>query len=296
MRHHQPDVSDGQNRQGAARPGAVRRNPRARLLSALLFIAFLCPPAQGFGAAPAGRDAIPVPRGLASAIKKDSSPEQVLNAFLGIPYRFDGAVDEFGRYSEFADPSRAYPTPGLNCSGLVLAASRFLLGKNITLAQAVRDRLGDSGPGSPNGEDWDFGWDLIMNISEGFSRSLLLPGGKSQDPATATGFSPRGYDIQQPATWRELPGRLEPGYLYLVSLNVDGRRKGYGLQHYHVGLIHVDGAGRAWFYQTTGKGAVSNRRDLKSPEGQDSFKKAFANSGDKRKMMLVLAVALPRKS
>ena len=226
-------------------------------MSGLLLIAFLHSPAQSFGAAPAGRAALPVPQGLASAITKDSSPEQTLAAFLGIPYRFDGAVDELGRYSTFADPSRVYPTPGLNCSGLVLAASRFLLGKNITLAQAVRDRLGDSGPGSPNGEDWDFGWDLIMNISEGFSRSLLLPGGKSQDPATATGFSPRGYDIQQPATWRELPGRLEPGYLYLVSLNVDGRRKGYGLQHYHVGLIHVDGAGRAWFYQTTGKGAVS---------------------------------------
>lgn len=291
MRHHQSDGSDRQSR-----PGVFRHGPWSRLLSGLLLIIFLCPAARSFGAAPAGRGAIPVPQGLASAITKDSSPEQVLTAFLGIPYRFDGAVDEFGRYSTFADSSRVYPTPGLNCSGLVLAASRFLLGKNITLAQAVKDRLGDSGPGSPNGEDWDFGWDLIMNISEGFSRSLLLPGGKSQDPATATGFSPRGYDIQHPATWRELSGRLEPGYLYLVSLNVEGRRKGYGLQHYHVGLIHVDNAGRAWFYQTTGKGAVSNRRDLKSPEGQDSFKKAFANSGDKRKMMLVLAVALPRKS
>ena len=74
---------------------------------------------------------------------------------------------------------------------------------------------------------------------------------------------------------------------------MEGRRKGYGLQHYHVGLIHVDSAGKAWFYQTTGKGAVANRRDLKSPEGQESFKKAFANSGNKRKMMLVLAVVLP---
>ncbi len=269
-----------------------RPGPRTRLLLGLLVFLLSWPAAQGFAARTTGV-AVPVPGGLAFAISENSPPEKIPAAFLGIPYRFDGAVDEFGRYSTFADPALVYPTPGLNCSGLVLAASRFLLKKNITLAQAKRDRLGDSGPGSPHGEDWDFGWDLILNISEGFSRSLLLPGGKSQDPATATGFAPRGYDIQQPSTWRELPARLQPGYIYLVSLNVEGRRKGYGLQHYHVGLIHVDSAGKAWFYQTTGKGAVANRRDLKSPEGQESFKKAFANSGDKRKMMLVLAVALP---
>ena len=277
---------------GGCRPDAGRPGLWARLLLCLLAFLLSWPAAQSFAARTAG-SAIPVPGGLAAAISENSPPETILTAFLGIPYRFDGAVDEFGRYSTFADPALVYPTPGLNCSGLVLAASRFLLKKNITLAQAKRDRLGDSGPDSPHGEDWDFGWDLILNISEGFSRSLLLPGGKSQDPATATGFAPRGYDIQQPSTWRELPARLQPGYLYLVSLNVEGRRKGYGLQHYHVGLIHVDSAGRAWFYQTTGKGAVSNRRDLKSPAGQESFKKAFANSGNKRKMMLVLAVALP---
>lgn len=278
---------------GRCRPGAVWRGPCLRLLCGLLVFVFLCPSARSIAAAPADRDAIPVPSGLAHAITRDSTREQILSAFLGIPYRFDGAVDESGRYSTFADPSRLFQTPGLNCSGFVLAVSRFLLGKNITLQQAARDRLGDSGPGSPNGEDWDFGWDLIMNISEGFPRTLLLPGGQSQDPDTASGFDPRGYDIQHPSTWSELPGRLESGYLYLVSLNTEQRRKGYGLQHYHVGLIHVDSAGRAWFYQTTGKGAGANRRNLKSPEGLNSFKKSFANSGNKRKMMLVLAVTLP---
>ena len=276
----------------SGRPDAGRPGPCARLLLGLLVFLLSWPATQGFAARATGA-ARPVPQGLDFAISENSPPEKILAAFLGTPYRFDGAVDEFGRYSTFADPALVYPAPGLNCSGLVLASSRFLLKKNITLAQAKQDRLGDSGPGSPHGEDWDFGWDLILNISEGFSRSLLLPGGKSQDPATATGFAPRGYDIQQPSTWRELPARLQPGYIYLVSLNVEGRRKGYGLQHYHVGLIHVDSAGKAWFYQTTGKGAVANRRDLKSPEGQESFKKAFANSGNKRKMMLVLEVALP---
>ena len=263
-------------------------------LAACAFILCMCFPVYPSAAASPVRESVPIPRGLASAISGDTAPERIAAAFLGIPYRFDGAVNEFGQYSMFADQSRIFPTPGLNCSGLVLVASRLLLGKNITLSEAIRDRLGDSGPGAPDGEDWDFGWDLIMNISEGFPREMLLPGGKVQDPASVTGCSPRGYDIHEPGTWEELPDRLLPGYLFLVSLNVEGHRKGYGLQHYHVGFIHVDESGRAWFYQTTGKGAVSNRRDLKSPQGQASFKRAFANSGSKRKMMLVLAVTLPR--
>jgi hypothetical protein len=228
-----------------------------------------------------------------AGVGKEYVPEQILPLFLNIPYRADGAIDEFGRYSAFADPARIFPTPGLNCSGLVLAASRFLLQKNISLAYAVRDRLGDSGPASPSGEDWDFGWDLIMNISDNLPRRLILPGGGFMDPDTTDGFSPRGYDIALDSTWKELPRRLQAGYLYLVSLNTEGRRKGYGLQHYHVGLIHVDSLGRAWLYQTTGKGAVSNRRDLKSPAGQASFRKAFVGSGNRRTMMLVLAVTLP---
>jgi hypothetical protein len=267
----------------------VARRPLCARAAVCVLFACLCP-------AFFCRAAVPEPPGLAPGISAQRSPEKILSAFLGIPYRFDGAVDEFGRYSTFADPSRVFSTPGLNCSGLALAASRFLLRKNITLAQAVRDRLGDSGPDSPRGEDWDFGWDLIMNISEGFPRSLLLPGGASQDPAGADGAAPRGYDITLDATWKELPDRLLPGYLYLVSLNAEGRRKGYGLQHYHVGLIHVDSLGRAWFYQTTGRGAVSNRRDLKSPTGRESFKKSFVGAGKTRKMMLILAVTLPESA
>lgn len=240
---------------------------------------------------------MPVPDDLsAKGISAGSAPEDVLSSLLGIPYREDGAVDERGRYTLFADPAKKFNTPGLNCSGLVLEASRFLLKKNFTLEEAKRDRLGDSGPGSPHGEDWDFGWDLVMNLSEGFSRVILLPGNKTQDPATATGFAPRGYDLHSDETWKELPGRLRRGYLYLVSMNVEGRRKGYALVHYHVGLIHVDNTGKAWFYQTTGKGKVANRRDLSIESGRASLKQAFANRADQRRMMVVLEVALPQKS
>lgn len=258
-----------------------------------LFLALVCltwPCPQSVSAA-----GMPVPEGLfKKGITPDSPADVLLTTFLGIPYRNDGAIDEHGRYTLFAQPDKTFATPGLNCSGLVLEASRFLLGKNFTLAEVKRDRLGDSGPGSPHGEDWDFGWDIIMNISEGLQRSLLLPGGKNQDPATATGFAPRGFDMHSDATWSELPGRLRRGCLYLVSINVEGRRKGYGLQHYHVGLILVDRAGKAWFYQTTGSGKTANRRDVTSESGRASLKRAFANKGNQKRMMLVLEVALPQ--
>lgn len=264
--------------------------PLPRLFFFLLCLAVLLavpyPPAQ------ASED-IPLPEGLSRVLNQDSTPDQIVSAFQGIPYRVDGALNEYGQYSLFADQTKLFNTPGLNCSGLVLGVSRLLLHKNITLDEAVKDRLGDSGPDSPHGEDWDFGWDLIMNISEGFPRALLLPGGKAMDPAESSGFSPRGFDIQHQDTWRELPDRLVPGYLYLVSLTAEGRRKGYGLQHYHVGFIHVDSAGRAWFCQTTSKGRVSNRRDLKSPAGMASFQRSFVGSGATRKMLLILAVTLP---
>ena len=240
------------------------------------------------------RNGIPIPQYLAKkGISAQSPQDSILAAFLDMPYRNDGAINEFGEFTLFAKPETRFTSAGLNCSGLVLGASRFLLAKNITIAEAKRDRLQDSGPDSQFGEDWDFGWDLIMNISDGFQRRLLLPGNKSMDPAKSTGLSPRGYDIQSEETWRELPGRLRPGYLYLFSLSMEGRRKGYGLIHYHVGLTHVDKAGQAWFYQTTGKGEKANRRDLKTAKGQASFKRSFANTGKNRKMMLVVEVKLP---
>jgi len=219
----------------------------------------------------------------------------VAESFLGLPYRADGAVNAAGEYTLFADQTRRFSTPGLNCSGLTLELSRRLLGSGITLPEAIRDRLGDSGPSSPHGEDWDFGWDLIMNISEGFPRQFLLPGGKTLDPAETDGFSPRGYDIHAIDTRHELPPRFVKDRLYLISINVEGHRKGYGLQHYHVGALHVAEGGQAWLYQTTSQSGKVNRRDLRSANGWDSFAKSFANTGRNRKMMLVMEVDLSGK-
>lgn len=265
------------------RPGASR----FRLTAAALLVAFCLPLVFAKPLAAA----VPLPRGLEAA-NAARTPEAAADVFLGIPYRDDGAINERGEYTLFADQRRRFDSPGLNCSGLVLGIVRVLTDRNISLDDARRDRLADSGPGAAGGEDWDFGWDLIMNVSEGLPRRILLPGMAELDPARATGLEPRGYTIASGETWKELPERLREGHIYLVSLNVEGRRKGYGLQHYHVGVI-VPGPGRAFFYQTTGKGRHANKRDLKSAAGQSSFKKAFADTGGKQKKMVVLEVRLP---
>jgi hypothetical protein len=233
----------------------------------------------------------PPPAGL-DALRGSGDAQAAAGAFLGIPYRRDGTVDENGFFTLFASPARRFSSPGLNCSGLVLGISRFLLHKNLTLGEAARDRLGDSGSGAKLGEDWDFGWDLILNISEGEARALLLPGGLRADPAAGSGLSPRGIDIHGKGELEELCARLRPGFFYLVSLSVEGRGAVRGLSHYHVGLILPDAGGRAWLYQTTGRGKTSGRRDLCGDAGRGAFRRSFANTG-KRKMMLVLEVALP---
>ncbi len=283
--------------------GKPNRRAGLALLAAVFLAAFcvLCvwraglvpasaAPVPASGARP---QTLPVPAGLPAGLRPTDAPERILPLFLNLPYREDGAVDENGRYTLFASPGVRLETPGLNCSGFVLEASRFLLRTNIPLEAATRDRLGDSGPASPHGEDWDFGWDILLNISEGFPRALLLPGGKNMDPAKATGFAPRGFDLHAPETRGELLGRLRPGYLYLVSFNKDVTRPGYAMQHYHVGLILPTASGQAWLYQTTGAAGKVNRRDLNSREGWASFARAFANTGGVRKHVLVVEVKLP---
>ncbi|MDR2125046.1 MAG: hypothetical protein LBP38_08740 [Desulfovibrio sp.] len=261
------------------------------LLPAVLWVLCgLCPrPSAAF----TGTD-IPVPPGLAA--DPAAGPDAAGAAFVGIPYRQDGTIDEQGRFTLFARPELRFAGPGLNCSGLVLGISRFLLGRNISLKDAARDRLGDSGPGAPAGADWDFGWDLILNISQGTPRTLLLPGFRIADPQAGSGNAPRGFIINETGSLPELCGRMRRGFFYLVSFSVEGHRRGYGLQHYHVGLILPSATGEAWFYQTSGKRGRSVRWDLNSEDGRATFRRAFADTGNRRKMMLVLEVDLPHKA
>ena len=236
--------------------------------------------------------AIPLPAGLKNAPGPGDPPGDVLRAFTGIPYRADGVIDEEGRYVLFVRQGFRQKTPGLNCSGYVLAAARFLFRRNITLAEAGRDRLGDSGPDSPHGQDWDLGWDLILNLSEGLPRVFLLPGYKVLPVEEATPFAPRGFDLHAPGTWPELFSRLRPGHVCLLSFNRETARKNQ-LRHYHVAVLSVDETKDVWLHQTTGAAGFSYGRNLSRPENLALFLRGFANSGLRRKYILVLEVRLP---
>jgi hypothetical protein len=239
-------------------------------------------------------DDVPVPPGLPTDTAADT--DAAAAAFVGVPFRQDGAIDENGRFTLFSRPELRFAGPGLNCSGLVLGISRFLLDRNISLKDAARDRLGDSGPNAPDGRDWDFGWDLILNISQGTPRTLLLPGFRIADPEAGSGRTPRGFAVNEESSLPELCGRMRRGFFYLVSFSVEGHRRGYGLQHYHVGLILPSAKGEAWFYQTSGKRGRAARWNLNSEDGRAAFRRAFADTGGRRKMMFVLEVDLPHRA
>ncbi|MCL1894288.1 MAG: hypothetical protein FWG02_08665 [Holophagaceae bacterium] len=237
---------------------------------------------------------VPLPSNIKAPLKA-KTPEAILSTFLGIAFREDGAINEQGQYASFGMPDKILKEPGLNCSGFVLAASRFLLQKNISLATAVRDRLGDSGQDSALGRDWDFGWDLVLNISEGFERTLLLPGGKVADPAAGSGLAPLGYDLHSPETWQEIESRICFNHIYFVSLNRPTWQPGYKLLHYHVGIL-IRTSGEDWYiYHATKKQGVV-RENLSNEQSRARFLGSNSNIGQARKHMFIVEVPWPVKS
>jgi hypothetical protein len=207
-----------------------------------------------------------------------------VSELLGIAYVDDAALDEKGRWTFFARPETTAKTPGLNCSGLVVAAAQRLLGKRISLVEATRDRLGDSGDGAPLGKDWDFGWDLVMNLSDGLPRRALLPEGEL-DLAGASGASARGFSLDDERGWKKVLARLACSRVYLASISREGQR----LSHFHVAFLLKDPQGRSWFYQTLPKGR-SHRLELSSTRGFERMQAMFG----KGLRVLVLEVEPPR--
>lgn len=111
----------------------------------------------------------PVIFSSASQGATSATAEQLLAPLLNIPYRADGAVTQAGVYTTFADPHKRFTSPGLNCSGFVLAAARLLFRSSLSVEAAGFDRWNDSGPDSPLGHDWDYGWDLLCNLVDNFA-------------------------------------------------------------------------------------------------------------------------------
>ena len=229
---------------------------------------------------------LPAPPILAAAgINSLQAPLDVANCFLRIPYRVDGVLDHQGRFTLFEHQDRIFETPGLNCSGLVLSASRYLLNRNITIDQARADRLGDSGPGAPFGKNWDFGWDLIMNLTDGFQRRIIVPGPDSPLIEGADAAALRGFNLQDSEAWEKVLPQIRPGLIYLAGFSRPARNN--GLQHYHVGLILADEKGGVWLYQTT-RTRGPYRVNLASARGLANFKNAFKQWGERVKMILII--------
>ncbi len=223
-----------------------------------------------------------------------ADPADKLAPLLGTSYRDDGVDDPSGRHTRFADQAATFPTPGFNCSGFVTTASRALLLRPLPLDAVARDRKGDSGPGSPGGQDWDFGYDLVLNITEGLSRRILAADGGALLPADPAGIDARrfrGFPLHDAARWKAVLSRLHPGELVLAALS---KEKGGRLYYYHVGLMLSDEGGRAFFYHATpGRGA--HRLELSSPSGMAAFEQEFAEKRFGEKWIFLVAVPLPRQ-
>ena len=201
-----------------------------------------------------------------------SDVPEALRELMGLPYADDEVLDESGRWTYFAKPDAVAESPGLNCSGFVYAAAQRLLNRRLAIAEAKRDRLGDSGPGSKYGEDWDFGWDLLMNLSEGLERRIVEPEGpKKVEPDAAR--TEKGFVADDAAAWKKLLPQIKAGKLYLASII---RHKHGRLEYGHVAFLLRDGAGSAWLYQTLPHGK-SHRLDLTSEGGLNRLKGMFGS-------------------
>ena len=200
---------------------------------------------------------------------------QTLAPLLGLPYRFDGAQDEEGRWVTFSRPDQVSPKPGFNCSGLAVAAARLLLARPFSLAEVARDRQGDSGPGSPLGQDWDFGLDLILNLAEGrFVRALPetdfeSPALEPLGPGRALGW---GVALHGRA-FEDLLDQLQPGDFAFFCLSRPDGRFPAGVSYYHVGLI-VPEPPHLWLYHST-RNLGTHRVDLADPAQLARFRRHF---------------------
>ena len=216
-------------------------------------------------------------------------PIAVADTFLGIPYRNDGALDESGRFCLFEHPEKNFSSPGLNCSGLVVGMSRFLLNRNFTIAAANRDRQNNSGSEAPAGRQWDFGFDLVFNLAEGFDPVIITPDGPVLPREGEEGDTLIGFDLQSESAWAAVLPRIKPGRLYLASFS---KQNPIRTLHYHVGVILADPGGAVWLYHTTTGHGRSYKIDLNSKNGLARFRKSFPHTGAGVKHLLILEVKI----
>ena len=227
-------------------------------------------------------------RGIASK----TDPIEIADTHLGIAYRDDGTLDSQGHFTAFDRPDRFFETPGLNCSGLVVSVSRFLFDKNWTLEEVTRDRQGNSGNNAPLGKDWDFGWDLIFNLTEGKPRRIIMPEPGNYTVEGSDGITLRGFDLHDSVAWQKVLSQMKPGRMYLGSISRPAPERGYRVLHYHVVLMLPDGKGGVWLYHSTRRSHV-HRMNISTPQGMSRFMSQFKGSRGNAKKILIVEAMLP---
>ena len=225
-------------------------------------------------------------------IAEKTDAKDIADAHLGIRYRNDGTLDSHGRFTTFEEPTRFFGTPGLNCSGLVLSICRFVYDKNWMLEEVMRDPQGNSGAGSALGKDWDFGLDLISNLTARTTRRGLMPDGRQHSIEEFDGLNARGFDLRDRAAWQKVIGQMRPGRAYLASISKISHKPGYQVLHYHVVIMLPDDRGNVWLYHATHLSNV-HRMNMSSPKGLGRFIAQFSGSGSDQKRIIVLESELP---
>ncbi|MFH0825753.1 MAG: hypothetical protein V2B18_23610, partial [Pseudomonadota bacterium] len=264
----------------------MKRNPlncTAPALGIVFLLAVFLGPAFG--------EKVPAPEILIKRnIAKKTEAVDLVNTFLGIPYRDDGTLDQRGVFTTFSRPDEVFDEPGLNCSGLVVSAARYLLNKNFTISEVKRDRQGNSGPNSPLGEDWDFGWDLILNLTEGIPRQVIMPDGKPRQVERIDARLTRGFDLQDRQAWVAMLGQMQPGRIYPGSISRPTKRVAAGVLHYHVVLIVPDRNGSIWLYHATRRSQV-HKMDIRTARGLNRLLGQFGGTrGEQKQIILVEGV------
>ncbi|MDR1921393.1 MAG: hypothetical protein LBS31_06585, partial [Candidatus Adiutrix sp.] len=190
-------------------------------------------------------------------------------------------------------PEKALQTPGFNCSGFVVAAAARLAGRNFDLTAVSRDRRGDSSPGAALGQDWDFGLDLILNLTEDLPRRFLPPINEALAPplfAYAPGLAAGlGVDLHSPLFEKHLH-ELQPGRFAFFVFSKPDRRFPAGVSYYHVGLIIPESPEAIWLYHSTA-GARTHRFNLAAAGDLARLRRYFppTKSGERRVLMIEAA-------
>ncbi|MDR3203971.1 MAG: hypothetical protein LBV23_04400, partial [Deltaproteobacteria bacterium] len=228
-------------------------------------------------------------------VTQSLSLEERLESLIKLPFRPDGVVSDDGRWTTWAAPLNTIKTPGFNCSGYVLEAVRLLTWKDLTLEAAKYDIEGDSGPDSPLGADWDFGLDLIRNLTGG-SDEVLIPQPQRENKIIVDASQrPLGWgvDVNGPE-FEELLKSLRPDSYYLFAVSKPERRFKSGLSYYHVGLIHAASDGAIWVYQCTLRAKV-HRINVAEKRGLTLLRRYFPPIKNSQRRIILARLNLDEK-